>query len=268
MSHRNSLPADQSSRVFQTYGKILFTVVAMHLVGCSPESEPRPQNSVQSSPSDLTGSASSREPEAEATLSAQIHAVENGESRSITLEQQLPTREDLRKLAGLKELQVIQFDAGLADASDLFELSGNQSVIQFRLRLTPVNDLALAYLADSFPSLQILNLPVLELTSSDSEHFSKFTKLTSLRIGGECIDSRLVGQLAKSTKLKHLHLISPNLVDDDLKVIAEIESLRSFYLDDCELSSEAWEGFFKLRPNIHVHLDQLHHDYDPNKHPS
>jgi hypothetical protein len=28
----------------------------------------------------------------------------------------------------------------------------------------------------------------------------------------------------------------------------------------------AYEDLFRQRPNLHVHLNQRHHDHDPNKH--
>jgi hypothetical protein len=39
--------------------------------------------------------------------------------------------------------------------------------------------------------------------------------------------------------------------------------LWSLYLDGAGVSEGAWGGYFEQRPDVHVHVDQVHHDRDP-----
>lgn len=42
-------------------------------------------------------------------------------------------------------------------------------------------------------------------------------------------------------------------------------ALRNLYLDGAEVSDEAWAGYFQAHPNVHVHVDQAHHDRDSQR---
>ncbi len=195
-------------------------------------------------------------------------AVLNGQSRQLLIEATPVSADQLRQLSELPMLLTLQLDGGLVDANNLFELPLLPELTQFRLRLTAINQRGLEHLSNSCPKIQVLNVPVLKLASETStpDLFSGFKAISSLRIGGPSVDGNIINSVRQLAKLRHLHLISPSIQDSDLQVIATIKSLRSFYLDDCPLSQKAWEDFFKSRPDIHVHLDQLHADWDPNRH--
>jgi hypothetical protein len=45
-----------------------------------------------------------------------------------------------------------------------------------------------------------------------------------------------------------------------------MSELSSLYIDECPLPDTAWTQLFAARPNLHVHVDQAHHDLDPNAH--
>ena len=87
-----------------------------------------------------------------------------------------------------------------------------------------------------------------------------------LRLGGSQLDDAAVAEIARLPKLRSLHLIGPSLTDAALQELAKAPSLTSFYLDDCPLSDSAWELLFAVKPKLHVHIDQLHHDRDPHQH--
>ena len=56
------------------------------------------------------------------------------------------------------------------------------------------------------------------------------------------------------------------LGDDGLEGISRYDGLWNLYLDGAGISDEAWERYFALHPEVHVHVDQAHHDRDPNRH--
>ena len=66
--------------------------------------------------------------------------------------------------------------------------------------------------------------------------------------------------------LRYLHLIVPSITASGLQQLAAAPQLQSLYIDGCELPAEAWEAFFRRAPTVHVHVDQVHLDLDPNRH--
>jgi hypothetical protein len=43
-------------------------------------------------------------------------------------------------------------------------------------------------------------------------------------------------------------------------------NLQSLYLDDSLVTETGWEWLFEEVPNLHVHVNQQHHDRDPQAH--
>ena len=200
------------------------------------------------------------------SIQSQIADVRSDKTNAIKLTEALPPVESFKALGKLNKLNTLQFDAGLKSPDELFDLTANQNVKHFRLRLTPVNEDAFVHLTHCFPRLNILNLPVLQVNDWSATDLDQLTDLTSLRIGGTCINSDAIKVIGRLPKLQHLHLIQPTLIDADLESLAAIDSLQSLYVDGCKLSEAAWQKLFTQRPKLHVHLDQAHLDYDPAKH--
>lgn len=186
------------------------------------------------------------------------------------------TRDDWSRIAAAAHIRRIELQRGSEEP--LYRWPPLPRLKSLIIRGQAVDPIELATLIHKYPQLRLLNIPHIERISSESgergedyrgkggSDLSQAKHLDSLRLGGAAIDGRLIRAIADIPNLRHLHLIQPTMTDEDLAVVAGIESLRSFYLDDCELSPEAWKLFFEARPNIHVHLDQAHSDYDPGKH--
>jgi hypothetical protein len=66
--------------------------------------------------------------------------------------------------------------------------------------------------------------------------------------------------------LRFLHLIDVPITDDGLAQLEGMTHLESLYVDGAELSDQSLQHLFEALPNLHVHLDQQHHDRDPHKH--
>lgn len=205
------------------------------------------------------------EPAAEPAWSEQVARVRAGTSHEITLEHTPVTSAELAELKGLTGLRTLILDSGVVrdeDAPTIATLSGLEHL---RLRESPLSDRGLGELArGQLDSLIILNLPQATPTAAGLEELAKLPHVRQLRIGGKQIDDEAVAVLAKWPELTSLHLIGPGITDKSLKTIAGMPELISFYLDDCQLSDAAWEEFFRARPRLHVHIDQAHHDRDPN----
>ena len=72
--------------------------------------------------------------------------------------------------------------------------------------------------------------------------------------------------LAGLPSILRLHLIDVPITDAGLAELAKIERLQSLYIDGGRISDAAWDELFRQRPKLHVHINQEHHDRDPNRH--
>jgi hypothetical protein len=67
--------------------------------------------------------------------------------------------------------------------------------------------------------------------------------------------------------LRAVHLIEIPITDEGLQQIADLPHLESLYLDGAAVTATGWNWLFTNHPDLHIHLDQQHHDIDPNWHP-
>jgi Leucine-rich repeat (LRR) protein len=197
---------------------------------------------------------------------SQIEAIRKGESDQIQLVNQILADEDLADVESLDGLTSLLIDAGVITDLGLASIAKITKLEHLRLRESPITDAGMALLARSASGLQVLNLPQAKLTAEGIKELSRLPNLTQLRLGGAQIDDEAVGILATLPALRSLHLIGPRLSDAALDALAKSPKLASLYLDDCELSDAAWERLFVAKPNVHVHINQAHHDRDPSGH--
>lgn len=228
-------------------------VLAFSLAGCTRSASP-----------DQNADGNAVETEAAQTFEEQLSAVQNGTSDEIRLERTPVDSGQVRMLAELTaELRTLVLDAGVVQDSDVAAFSSLKSLEHLRLRESPLTDAGLTELGrGQLDALIILNLPQARPTAVGLEELGRLPRLRQLRIGGRQIDDAAVKSLADWPALTSLHLIQPAITDASLKTIAGMDQLTSFYLDECPLSDSAWEEFFALRPKLHVHIDQSHHDLD------
>lgn len=227
-----------------------------------------------------------------AAFASQLVEVGAGERDTVHLINFCPSAQDLQQLVLHKDSIVdLLLDAGTQDAQsqdfknkqdkehpneESADTTAEDSVIStisklselehLRIRSNRISDRDLAVLVSGLRKLQILNLPQAQITADGIAKMTMLKNLQQLRIGGKQINDQAASEIAKLPSLRSLHLIGPNLTDAALDKLAKAPKLTSFYLDDCELSSAAWQRLFDAKPNIHVHVDQNHHDRDPNAH--
>ena len=265
----NSLSRMNSSQAKNTAGKPMLAACGLMVgwlfvaAGCSPT-----ESSIADRPTvPPTAEAVKPSEPAELAFSEQVERVRTGLSREIRITQSKVASTELAELAGLTQLRVLVLDGGSVTDSDLPTIATLTGLEHLRIRESPLTDSALAELGRSeLKSLAIFNAPQATPTALGLSQLGKLPLLRQLRIGGRQIDDSAVDELAKWPALTSLHLIGPKLTDRSLVTIASMPKLASFYLDDCPLSDAAWEDFFRKRPNLHVHVDQAHHDRDPGAH--
>lgn len=206
--------------------------------------------------------------EPDANWQLQFAAILAGKEDTLLLEDRPITSEQLDQLAQLKDsLEQLLIDAGGVDADSLPSILVLKRLTHLRLRECPLGDSSFEQLAASgLDQLRILNVPQSQVTARGIASLATLPKLVQLRLGGGQIDDAAVAEIARLPELRSLHLIGPSLSDAALGELALAPKLSSFYLDDCQLSDQAWEQLFEAKPTLHVHVDQQHHDRDPNQH--
>lgn len=236
-------------------GVLLVSAVTM-LAGCGRSHAPSPA---------LQNEPALKAPVREKTLENQIAAVNQGNSNEVRLEQASLGPEQLALLAGLTQLRTLVLDAGNVRDEDVGIVATLTGLEHLRLRGSPLTDAGLTQLGRSqLHSLIILNLPQAKPTAIGLRELGRLPRLRQLRMAGRQIDDAAIDVLASWPALTSLHLIQPAITDRSLETIGGMDQLTSFYIDECPLSDAAWEELFRLRPKLHVHIDQSHHDLDPH----
>jgi hypothetical protein len=205
----------------------------------------------------------------EPSFSDQFQAVAAGTTDEIAVST-LPLNDDhLHQLASAAKLRVLKIDhtGSQVTAAGIRHLAGLSHLEHLRIRGSGIDDAALAQIA-KIEGLQILNIPRGEFTDTGLVQLEKLPKLTLLRFGSPQVTDAGMRTIAEFPALRQLHLIGVPLTDAALTEVAGMERLESFYVDDMRFSDKAWNALFKARPkDLHVHIDQAHHDRDPHGHP-
>ena len=134
-----------------------------------------------------------------------------------------------------------------------------------RIRGGHIDDLALEELS-RLSQLEILNLPQCRGSDSGLAALAEMPRLSQLRLGGPHLTHAAAAELSRLPALSKLHLIDVPIDDAGLGLLAKMPKLRSLYLDGSGVTDEGLSKLFAARPDLHVHIDQQHHDRDPQRH--
>ena len=227
----------------------LTLLIAFSLAGCRPVGKSEPTKS-------------------EPSLAAQMAAVRAEKSDQIQMEQTPVDDDDLRDLASLTNLRVLLLDhpASRISADGLQYLRSLKDLQHLRLRGGQIDDQALGQIA-KLEHLRILNVPQAIFSDAALESLKQLPDLEQLRFGNPHVTNAGMKTLAKLPSLKRLHLIDVPITGEGLRELAQIKQLESLYIDGGDVSDAALDELFRQRPDLHVHLNQQHHDRDPHQHP-
>jgi hypothetical protein len=199
------------------------------------------------------------------SVAVQVAAVREGRSSRIVAAEPLADAEweSLRGLAGLTELVL---ERGRADDERAEILATLPAVERLVLRESPLTDAGFTRLAEC-RSLRDVNVPQADCTAAGLAALVRLEKLKSLRLGGPRLDGPEVAEaIADMSGLRSLHLIDVRIGNDGLASLQQLPGLWNLYLDGAGVSDEAWAVYFRACPDVHVHVDQAHHDRDPRRH--
>ena len=203
----------------------------------------------------------------EPSFDDQMRSVTAGQSEGIQVSATPLTDDDLAGIGAASALRVliVENSSSHISAAGIRHLAGLPNLEHLRLRGPGVDDAALAEIA-KLTSLQILNIPRGEFTDAGLQQLKSLPNLVQLRFGSPHVTDAGMTTLAELPALRRLHLIDVPITDEGLRVLATIDQLESLYIDGAALSDSAYDTLFRQRPNLHVHINQQHHDRDPHSH--
>jgi len=175
------------------------------------------------------------------------------------------TDDRVTKIADLDWINTLILDQGIVTDKGLETIAKLPELQHLRLRLSPITDQGLKTIS-TCESLWYLNLPHADCTREGVAHLQALPQLRQLRLGSERLGNNVTQEIAKLKGLRGIHLIGVPVTDDGLETLAKMPYLESLYLDDSAVTEAAWERLFREHPNLHVHINQYHHDRDPKGH--
>lgn len=230
---------------------ILSVAVAIAAAGCSPQIAS--VANVPSAPS-------------ESSLSEQLAAVSRGESDMVHVETVPLSDADLDLLVDVPGLKVLQLDHAnnSITASGIATIAHLPNLEHLRIRGGKIDDEGLKMLA-GMPSLKLLNLPHGQFSDQGLGELKRLPQLTMLRIGSPLVTDAGIARLKEFPALARVHLIDIPLTDCGLADLQSMPRLESLYLDGAKVTDKGLDELFQKRGDLHVHLNQAHHDRDPHK---
>lgn len=203
---------------------------------------------------------------AEESLDQQIAAVDRGAGSTIHVASRPIAGSDVARLCRLKNLQVLLLDheANAIGDEECAALAGLDSLLHLRIRGGTIGDAGAACLA-KLPQLKILNLPQSRVTDDGLAILAKMPRLAQLRLGSPQITDAGMRTLSRFPALRQLHLIGAPITDVGLAEIGRLPHLESLYLDDSRITGAGLDRLFRSRSGLHVHVNQRHHDRDPQR---
>jgi hypothetical protein len=191
--------------------------------------------------------------------------VKAGASDEINVSSHTVSDADLATVADAKALKrLIIEEADTVSLKTLKRLSTLPNLETLRLPGRGINDEGLALIAQ-IRTLKIVNIPHGEFTDGGLASLKQLPNLVQLRFGGSVGDEGME-TLAEFPALLRLHLIDVPITGAGLKSLAKIDHLESLYIDGGNFTDADVDELFRLRPKLHVHLNQQHHDRDPRQH--
>ncbi|MCM2371663.1 leucine-rich repeat domain-containing protein [Aporhodopirellula aestuarii] len=163
------------------------------------------------------------------------------------------------------KLDTVLIDQGVVTDQGLAVIAQLPDLEHLRLRLSPITDEGIRSLAGC-DKLWLLNLPHCRVSSAGIRSLKKLPKLKQLRLGSPNLNNECCRAIAELTTLRGLHLIGVPVTDEGIKVLTTLPRLESLYLDDSAITESGWSWLFRNHPQLHVHVNQKHHDRDPHAH--
>ncbi|TWU38950.1 hypothetical protein Q31b_40280 [Novipirellula aureliae] len=171
----------------------------------------------------------------------------------------------IQQLENYPNLETIILDQGEVTDPSLVVLESMPKLKHLRLRLSPISDEGFKTLGKC-RSLWFINLPHATCTAKGVAELSTIPELRQLRLGSPNLGNEVTRQIATLKTLRGVHLVDVPVTDEGLKTLATLPYLESLYLDNSAVTEVGWRWLYANHPELHVHVNQKHNDYDPKYH--
>ena len=201
-------------------------------------------------------------------FAAALAQVVNSGGDTLRLDDFPATDAHFQTLSELERLRVLRLSGGQCSAAAARSLANMPQLEQLHLRNVALDDAAIAAIAES-RSLWLLNVSGAAVSPQAIERLADLPRLRQLRLGIKGAvgnGDAYAAAVAKIEGLQSLHLIGIGVTDQGLRALAKLPRLQSLYLDDTQISEDGWTWLFTNHSHLHVHIDQQHHDRDPQRH--
>jgi len=181
------------------------------------------------------------------------------------------SRVQLSKICEHKPLETLILDGGIEVSgpdetlSHLEKIANLKQLCHLRIRNFNLNDAGIQRLS-KLTELRILNFPQANFSDAAMKHLAEMPKLELLRFSSHKVTDAGIKVLSKSKSLRALHLIRIDVTDVIVPAISTMKSLETFYIDGSKMTDAGYSKLIEMRPDLHLHVDQIHLDYDPRKH--
>lgn len=190
--------------------------------------------------------------------------VQAGED-SLRLHDFSPTADQLETLASIERLKILRIDGGSLTPEAGQVLASMPHLEQLHFRSVSLDDATLDAISES-ETIWLLNITGAMLSTDSISRLANMPKLDHLRLSLTESGNRYVEPIVGIKRLRALHLIGFTINNQSLKRLVSLPNLESLYLDDSNVTDEGWDWLFENKPYLHVHINQKHHDRDPQKH--
>ena len=171
----------------------------------------------------------------------------------------------LTDIAELDWIDTVIIDLGVVTDEGVESITKLPKLQHLRLRLSPITDEGLKTISQC-QSLWYVNLPQADCSSAGVAHLQNLKSLRQLRLGSKRLGNDVTEVIAKLNGLRGIHLIGVPVTDEGLETLAAMPYLESLYLDDSAVTEAGWNRLFRDHPDLHVHINERHHDRDPKGH--
>lgn len=197
-------------------------------------------------------------------FAAVLPQIAASDSRELILREHTVTDRDLRAIASLKELEVLEIYHGDFQLSSLQHLSNLTKLRRLRLERCPIENDAISEIC-KLKSLEVLNLPAAEFDDSGLAAIATLPQLHLLRFGSQHVSDEGLRVIASMPRLRFLHLLHVPITDAGIEHLSGMHQLESFYLDGGNVSEAGLERLIQALPELHFHRDQTHLSIDPRQ---
>ena len=167
------------------------------------------------------------------------------------------------RIGELKSLETLIIDEGIVTDDTIDLVAQLPKLRHLRLRLSPIGDAGLQQLTKC-EQLWFLNLPHAECTAEGVAALKSLKKLRQIRLGSTELDNQVTNSLTQIRSLDSIHWRTCHGRGAEENSGDAISGV--LVLDDSAVTEAGWEWLFREHPHLHVHIDQYHHDRDPQGH--